>query len=96
MTPNPKDFDRNPPDLGSPGGGVKRDLFLRSLLKVLGAKMEPKTEPKSIKKVDVFRMLFRDRLSSTFVRKVLTFGVLLKLILMIFATFEKHENDAPV
>ena len=58
--------------------------------------MEPKTEPKSIKTVDVLRMLFRDRLSSTFVRKVLIFGVLLKLILMISATFEKHENDAPV
>ena len=62
-----------------------------------GTKMEPKTEPKSIKQVDVFfGMFFRDRLSSNFVRKVLTFGVLLKLILMIFATFEKHENDAPV
>jgi hypothetical protein len=63
---------------------------------VFGAKMEPKTEPKSIKKVDVFRVLFRDRFSSTFDRKVITFGVLLKLILMIFATCENHENDAPV
>ena len=79
-----------------PGGGFERDLFLRPLSMGFGAKMEPKTEPKSIKKVDAFRVLFRDRFSSTFDRKVITFGVLLKLILMIFATFENHENDAPV
>ena len=49
----------------SPGGALKRDLFLTCFLTPLsmgfGAKREPKTEPKSIKKNDVFEELFRDR-----------------------------------
>ena len=58
--------------------------------------MDSKMEPTSFKQVDVFRMFFRDRFSSIFDQQVFTFGVLLRLILMIFATFENHENYAPV
>ena len=73
-----------------------RDLFLSPFFDVCCSKIDSKMEQTSIQKVCLFCLLFRYRFSLIFERKVITFGVLLKLILMIFATFEKHENDAPV
>ena len=83
---------------GPPGGGGSfgKGPVFETFIDGFWSQNVPKTQPKSIKQVNVFRMLFRDRCSSTFDRTVITFGTLLKIILMICATFENHENDVPV
>jgi len=73
-----------------------RDLFLRPFLMFFGPKWTPKWSQKRSKRYVFVCLFFRCRFTSIFKRKIITFGVLVRLILMIFATFDNHENDAPV
>ena len=78
---------------GDPSG--QRPVF-ETFFDVFWTKIVSKMEPETIQQICFFCLFFRCRFTSIFKRKVITFGVHLRLILRIFATLGNHQNDAAV